>query len=34
MLDPSSVQCVVAEFVACVGPQLAGRIVVDLSGGT
>ncbi|MCJ1389570.1 Arginyl-tRNA--protein transferase 1 [Xylographa bjoerkii] len=33
MMDSSSVQGIAAEFVACVGPRLAGKIVIDLSGG-
>ncbi|MCJ1399226.1 Arginyl-tRNA--protein transferase 1 [Xylographa trunciseda] len=33
MIDSSSVQGIAAEFVACVGPALAGEIVIDLSGG-
>ncbi|MCJ1379669.1 Arginyl-tRNA--protein transferase 1 [Xylographa soralifera] len=33
MIDSSSVQGIAAEFVACVGPVLAGKIVIDLSGG-
>ena len=29
MTDPQSLQGIVAEFVACIGPELIKKIVVD-----
>lgn len=32
ILDHKSIKGLVAELVACVGPEVANKVIVDLSG--